>query len=199
MLDITARIYLYRWRPVEWCRAHPTLPSFTLHTLECGYMKGTDKLHLRLPQEMVHTISPASPLASWLEPGGLSADADSEIVVVLQCYLYQTSTNRMRQRTYRVGSHVRYGFNFAACVRPPADSRDAKPRVRWSHFFDVEPVGWSEGRRGKPTIHLHASALRHPAVQAYLSRREQGLSVSALEQHAAVPVLMQDSLWSVLR
>jgi len=41
----------------------------------------------------------------------------------LQCYLYQTSQNRMRQRTYRVGSHVRYGFNFASCVRPPVESR----------------------------------------------------------------------------
>lgn len=43
--------------------------------------------------------------------------------------------------------------------------------MRWSRFFDVEPVGWGEGGRGGPTIHLHASALRHPAVQAYLSRR----------------------------
>lgn len=54
----------------------------------------------------------------------------------------------------------------------PQPHRDGKPRVRWSHFFDVEPVGWGEGGRGGPTIHLHASALRHPAVQAYLSRRE---------------------------
>lgn len=44
------RSYLYRWRPADWCRANPTLPSFTLHPLECGYKKGTDKLHLRLPQ-----------------------------------------------------------------------------------------------------------------------------------------------------
>lgn len=34
-------------------------------------------------QEVVHTIGPGSPLASWLEPGGLSEDADSEIVVVV--------------------------------------------------------------------------------------------------------------------
>lgn len=41
----------------------------------------------------------------------------------LQCYLYQTSQNRMRQRTYRVGSHVRYGFTFTQCVRPPVEAR----------------------------------------------------------------------------
>lgn len=130
MLDITARMYLYRWRPVEWCRAHPSLPSFTLHALEvraradgaagrrrggsarwlllrvvsppaarlvlgnsqrsplppalqCGFRAGTDKLYLRLPHELTHAIDAASPLAAWREQGGLSEDADSEIVVVV--------------------------------------------------------------------------------------------------------------------
>lgn len=49
---------------------------------------------------------------------------------------------------------------------------DHKPRVRWAHFFDVEPVGWSEGGGGKPTVHLHTSAMANPALRAYLQRRE---------------------------
>ena len=52
--------------------------------------------------------------------------------------------------------------------------RDGKPRVRWAHFFDVEPVGWSEGGRGRPTIHLHSAVLQSPALQAYLARSELG-------------------------
>lgn len=40
MLDNTARMYLYRWRPVDWCRAHPTLPSYTLHALQVGAGRG---------------------------------------------------------------------------------------------------------------------------------------------------------------
>ena len=56
----------------------------------------------------------------------------------------------------------------------PLPCRDGKPRVRWSHFFDVEPVGWSEGGRGRPTVHFHSSALTHPAVQAYMQRRAWG-------------------------
>jgi len=51
------RSYLYRWRPADWCRAHPTQPSFSLHALECGYKKGNDKLHLRLPQVRIFTAS----------------------------------------------------------------------------------------------------------------------------------------------
>lgn len=50
---------------------------------QCGYKTGRDRLYLRLPQEVVHRIDATSPLASWLEPGGLSADADSEIVVLV--------------------------------------------------------------------------------------------------------------------
>ncbi|KAL4443440.1 hypothetical protein ABPG75_011177 [Micractinium tetrahymenae] len=183
MLEVTARIFLYRWRPAEWCREHPDRPPFQLRQLDCGYSSGADRLYLRLPFEVVHTIDASSPLAGWLEPGGLSEDADSEIVVVLQGYLHQTGTNRMRQRTFRVGSHVRYGFRFAPAVKHPAECRDGKPRVRWAHFFDVEPVGWSEGGGGKPTVHLHSSAMNNPALRAYLQRRTH---LSAPESHAQV-------------
>lgn len=41
----------------------------------------------------------------------------------LQGYLHQNGQNRMRSRTYRVGSRVRYGFTFAPAVRPPLESR----------------------------------------------------------------------------
>jgi hypothetical protein len=54
--------------------------------LQCGYKSGTDRLYLRLPQEVVHPIDDASPLASWLQPGGLSGDADSEIVVLVSVW-----------------------------------------------------------------------------------------------------------------
>lgn len=33
----------------------------------------------------MHRIDAASPLAGWLDAGGLSEDADSEIVVVVSC------------------------------------------------------------------------------------------------------------------
>ena len=53
--------------------------------LQCGFKDGSDRLHLRLPEEVAHRIVPASPLAGWLQAGGggLSLDADNEIVVVV--------------------------------------------------------------------------------------------------------------------
>ena len=53
--------------------------------MQCGFKDGSDRLHLRLPEEVTHRIVPASPLASWLQAGGggLSQDADTEIFVVV--------------------------------------------------------------------------------------------------------------------
>lgn len=41
----------------------------------------------------------------------------------LQSYLHVSGKNRMRQRTYRVNAHVRYGFTFSPTVRAPAECR----------------------------------------------------------------------------
>jgi hypothetical protein len=51
--------------------------------LQCGYENGSDRLHLRVPVEVTHIITSDSPLATWLSPGGMLADLDSEIVVVV--------------------------------------------------------------------------------------------------------------------
>ena len=34
MLDATARMYLYRWRSLDWCTAHPHSPPLTFHQLQ---------------------------------------------------------------------------------------------------------------------------------------------------------------------
>lgn len=49
------------------------------------------------PQEVRHTIDAGSPLASWLEPGGLSEDADSEIVVVVSYGCRGNDAGRMEE------------------------------------------------------------------------------------------------------
>ena len=49
-----------------------------------GYRNGEDRLLLRFPMVVAHVITPASPLAAWLQgPSALHADADSEIVVLV--------------------------------------------------------------------------------------------------------------------
>jgi hypothetical protein len=48
------------------------------------------------------------------------------------------NNNVLRQRTYSVNHHVRFGCGFVPIVKHPSQSRDGKPRVRWQHFHDVQ-------------------------------------------------------------
>lgn len=48
MVEVSARMYLYRWRPADWCAAHPDLPSFTLHALQVGGLGGRPAACCRL-------------------------------------------------------------------------------------------------------------------------------------------------------
>lgn len=177
MLEITARMYLYRWS-----RA-PGGPAFTQHALECGYRSGEDRLYLRLPVEVSHPITEKSPIHQWLKPGGLMEDADSEIVVLINCYLHVNGQNRLRQRTYTVHNHVRYGFRFQNIVKHPAESRDRKPRVRWAHFHDIAPLADDELGALPPrsVVGLHP-APSHPNLPAIYDK----LPSVAPESHGAL-------------
>lgn len=95
---------------------------------------------MRLPSIVVHVIDTDSPLASWREPGGIDADARSEIVIVLNAYMNVNTHNILRQRTYTVSSHVKYGYGFSPMVRHPDLARDRKPRIRWQHFHDMKKI-----------------------------------------------------------
>eukprot|EP00887_Chlorella_sp_A99_P001604 scaffold8.g1604.t1 len=135
MVEMTVRAYLYRWSTEK-----DAQQSFTLHPLEVGYFDGSDRLFLRLPAEVEHVIDEQSPLCRWSVDSGVPPeDRNSEVVVVINGYMLVNSQNRLRQRTYRVGSHVRFGYRFAPIVKHPQQSRDLKPRVRWAHFHDVIP------------------------------------------------------------
>ena len=93
MLEITAKMILYRWKKdataiEEMSRPAPEGEAFEMFQLECGYESGSDRLHLRMPTLMAHVIDNDSPLAAWREPGGVSEDMSSEIVVVVRIYIY---------------------------------------------------------------------------------------------------------------
>ena len=48
--------------------------------------------------------------------------------VQINAYLHVNGQNRLRQRTYTVDHHVRYGYDFQPIIRHPADSRCAGGR-----------------------------------------------------------------------
>ena len=56
--------------------------------LEVGYEDGRERLLLWLPVIGKHVITPESPIASWATAGGLMADADALIVVVVSATLH---------------------------------------------------------------------------------------------------------------
>ena len=58
--------------------------DYSVQQLEVGYETGADRLVMWLPVVVRHVITPESPLASWLQPGGTLADADSCILVVVR-------------------------------------------------------------------------------------------------------------------
>lgn len=60
--------------------------------------------------------------------------------VQLNGYMNVSNSNVLRQRTYSVDHHVRYGYVFTPIVKHPALCRDGKSRVRWHHFHDVKPA-----------------------------------------------------------
>ena len=148
MIEIIAKLYLYRWRPAADANASrdpsPIGEAFTVEMLSCGYRDGSDRVHLRLPQIVAHVIDEESPLRNWLKEGGLEEDYAAEITVVINAYKFLNGNNMLRQRTYRVGSHVKYGWGFVPMVKHPSMSRDGKPRVRWQLFHEIRKANGME-------------------------------------------------------
>lgn len=60
------------------------LQDYDQQMLEVGYEDGRERLLLWLPVICKHVITEDSPLANWIKPSGVMADADSSIVVVVR-------------------------------------------------------------------------------------------------------------------
>jgi len=114
--------------------------DYEVHDLGMGYDTGADRLSLWLPVIAKHVITPGSPIASWLQPGGLLKDADACVAVTVEAYRYATATNAMRTRIFSVLRDVKAGSAFLPIVTSPGDSADHKPRVNWARFHDTVPL-----------------------------------------------------------
>ena len=64
--------------------AAPHGQDYDVRMLEVGYEDGSERLMLWLPMICKHVITEDSPLAAWLKPSGIMADADASIVVVVR-------------------------------------------------------------------------------------------------------------------
>jgi len=183
MVEIIVKMYLYRWRPMSdpnsSREAAPAGETFHLEMLSCGYRDGSDRVHLRLPQLVVHEIDGSSPLRNWLDEGGLEQDATTEITVVINAYKFTNGGNMLRQRTYRVNSHVRYGYGFVPVVKHPMMSADRKPRVRWQLFHETKKASGMESLPKPPKF-----LVRSPEQEKRTSEERTGTE-SNLERYFA--------------
>ena len=57
--------------------------DFSVHPLDVGAAKGTDRLLLWLPMTITHVIDEASPLSNWKNPEDSMQDADATIVILV--------------------------------------------------------------------------------------------------------------------
>lgn len=153
--------------------------------MQCGYEDGSDRLYLRLPTLVRHVIDDESPLSPWLDEGGMNKDIRSEICVIINAYKNYDNSNVLRQRTYAVDHHVKYGYGFVPMIRHPALARDRKPRVRWQHFHDVQPAQGMENFPNPPNFPTRASAAggNGPIIRTITSA--PGLTI-APESHAGM-------------
>ena len=138
---------------------------------------------MRLPILLTHVIDSNSPLKNWLEEGGFDKDMHSEIVVVINAYKFTNGQNMLRQRTYNIRNHVKYGYRFMPIVKHPMMSPDRKPRVRWQHFHDIFK---SDGMEQFPSPPLFSRDQKNRTVT---SMRMQGFhstdgQVKRLERYA---------------
>lgn len=141
ILDPVVRAYIYRWpdNPMA------SKSDYTIDILDVGYDTGEDRLLLWLPVTVKHTITSASPLASWQNMSGFLADADSCIAVTIEGYMYCNAQNRMRMRIYNCFNDIKLHHRFAKIVTRPLDNADRKPRIDWSRFHQTVEVPSKEG------------------------------------------------------
>jgi hypothetical protein len=96
------------------------------------------------------------------------------------------SQNRLRQRTYAVDHHVRYGHRFRAMVRHPALASDRKPRVRWQAFHEVEPAPGMGAFPAPPAPSARQSAALSLAPESHANLRAlASMPRSALSAYGA--------------
>lgn len=111
----------------------------------------------------------------------------------INAYMNVNNSNVLRQRTYLVDHHLRWGFGFLPAVEHPAFSKDKKPRVRWDKFHSVIPADGMEdfppstlGQHNKTSAkqllplvpESHANIRSLTSMQGYENRSEGNIDLN---------------------
>ena len=120
-----------------------------MQDINLGYDNGTDRLLLRFPQTVTHTVTPESPLHKWASPRGGSSGTAAELVVVVEAVMFCNSANMARTVTYKLPQDVKRDHVFAPMVTRAAGA-DAQPSMEWQAFHTTIPAGqkWTPSAAG---------------------------------------------------
>lgn len=112
-----------------------------MQELNVGYDNGSDRLIMRYPQLVTHTITQDSPLSPWANTTGMPSYA-AEIVVVVEGVMFYNSSSMMRTITYQLPDNLKLGQSFVPMVSR-GDTGSAVPVVNWQAFHATVPTGSS--------------------------------------------------------
>jgi hypothetical protein len=73
--------------------------------------------------QLPHSHAPPHPLVFCGASLVIMTYTNTEFSLQINAYMNSNSQNRLRQRTYSVMNHVKYGYRFMAIVRHPSQSR----------------------------------------------------------------------------
>lgn len=112
-----------------------------------GYDTGSDRLLLRHPQVVAHTIDAKSPLRRWTHPEGVPG-VHAQLIVVLEAQTYLTSANMIRTATFELPRDVRHGCRFAPMFAERAGAAAMEAAMDWRQFHAVLREGESSHGSG---------------------------------------------------
>ena len=153
----------------------------SFHTFHCKL----NKVYFHILNSSTHFDSPIlAPLPSLLT------------ITQINAYMNVNNNNVLRQRSYQVNHHIRFGYGFKPIVRSPSEVRDNKPRVRWLQFHEVVKVKGMEdypdsrALAGVTSAHLMSIAPESHASIRSLYGGYAGMSYSNIERNDCTVVPM---------
>lgn len=158
-----------------------------MQDVSLGYDNGTDRLLLRFPQTVTHTVTPESPLHKWASPRGGGDGAAAELVVVVEAIMLCNSANMVRTVTYKLPQDLKRDHVFAPMVSRRAGP-DAEPAMDWQAFHTVIPVGqkWTPPTNGGIDLSKGTAGRPVPAQRAESARGDGSGALHAQEVELAV-------------
>ena len=124
-------------------RLQTQITHLCVQEIDLGYEHGADRLVLRFPQLVTHTITADSPLARYAGAnarGGASGHPAAEVVVIVEGVAFSSSATMARTMTFTLPESLQRDRYFAPVVST-GSGESSVPIIDWSAFHETVPLG----------------------------------------------------------